>query len=429
MSKYNVVLLGGSNSMMKNGIKSGLEQDNVHLTNLALGASGSLQNLYELKLPRNQKAIMEADTIITESNINDIENLNAYAKLKLEVVIASIAYLYNELSKLSKKVLVLILPLYDKSYSDIETINNAHRYWAKKHGFNVIDMHGFYEEKNVMDFYMQGDKLHQINPIMKTLGQNIASYLDLLKGQKNTNITETQKMYFTILSPKDMEGGEELEVNEIKNSVFCEKAFKIDKDIELKFKEQYYNTFLVGIHTWNNEKTDIGGDFIASKMRIKTKDSCIIKGSPNGRIFHTINPILIDSQVTISLANKNTQMTEGSEWLNTKPKKILDYCNLVDFFVVSCEKLEYESFLKEDIKIEKEYDFNFLIPDVVFIKEAIEEYCGGIAGSISYYLLLIKLGEAVLKAPKRWYKGGYLWLWYKVYQIKKKYAKELKERE
>ena len=89
MSKYNVVLLGGSNSMMKNGIKSGLEQDNVHLTNLALGASGSLQYLYELKLPRNQKAIMEADTIITESNINDIENLNAYAKLKLEVVIAS----------------------------------------------------------------------------------------------------------------------------------------------------------------------------------------------------------------------------------------------------------------------------------------------------------------------------------------------------
>ncbi len=249
MSKYNVVLLGGSNSMMKNGIKSGLEQDNVHLTNLALGASGSLQNLYELKLPRNQKAIMEADTIITESNINDIGNLNAYAKLKLEVVIASIAYLYNELSKLNKKVLVLILPLYDKSYSDIETINNAHRYWAKKHGFNVIGMHGFYEEKNVMDFYMQGDKLHQINPIMKTLGQNIASYLDLLKGQKNTNITETQKMYFTILSPKDMEGGEELEVNEIKNSVFCEKAFKIDKDIELKFKEQYYNTFLVGIHT------------------------------------------------------------------------------------------------------------------------------------------------------------------------------------
>ena len=69
------------------------------------------------------------------------------------------------------------------------------------------------------------------------------------------------------------------------------------------------------------------------------------------------------------------------------------------------------------------------MPDVVFIKEAIEEYCGGIAGSISYYLLLIKLGEAVLKAPKRWYKGGYLWLWYKVYQIKKKYAKELKERE
>lgn len=236
MSKYNVVLLGGSNSMMKNGIKSGLEQDNVHLTNLALGATGSLQNLYELKLPHNQEAIADADIIITESNINDIENLNANAKIKLEVVIASITYLYNELSKLNKKVLVLILPLYDKSYSGIEIINNTHRYWAKKYGFNVIDMQAFYEEKDVMHFYMQGDKGHQINSIMRELGKNIASHLDLFKGQKNTSITENQKMHYAILSPRDMEGGAELEVNKIENSAFCKRVFRLNKNIQLKLK-------------------------------------------------------------------------------------------------------------------------------------------------------------------------------------------------
>lgn len=53
MQTYNIVLLGGSNSIIKDGLRSGLEQENIHLTNLALGMTGSLQNLYELKLPHN----------------------------------------------------------------------------------------------------------------------------------------------------------------------------------------------------------------------------------------------------------------------------------------------------------------------------------------------------------------------------------------
>ncbi|EPC7261414.1 hypothetical protein O8I46_03890 [Campylobacter lari] len=43
MKKYNVVLLGGSNSVMVNGLQKGLRQDDVNLTNLALGSTNSIQ--------------------------------------------------------------------------------------------------------------------------------------------------------------------------------------------------------------------------------------------------------------------------------------------------------------------------------------------------------------------------------------------------
>ncbi|ACM63626.1 hypothetical protein L8Y91_03695 [Campylobacter lari] len=66
MKKYNVVLLGGSNSVMVNGLQKGLRQDDVNLTNLALGSTNSIQNLYELKRERNQKSINEVDLIITD---------------------------------------------------------------------------------------------------------------------------------------------------------------------------------------------------------------------------------------------------------------------------------------------------------------------------------------------------------------------------
>lgn len=43
MKNYSIVLLGGSNSVMVNGLQKGLRGENVKLTNLALGSSISLQ--------------------------------------------------------------------------------------------------------------------------------------------------------------------------------------------------------------------------------------------------------------------------------------------------------------------------------------------------------------------------------------------------
>lgn len=44
----NIILLDGSNSVMVNGLQKGL-REYANVTNLALGATTSIQNLYELK--------------------------------------------------------------------------------------------------------------------------------------------------------------------------------------------------------------------------------------------------------------------------------------------------------------------------------------------------------------------------------------------
>ncbi|WP_086296242.1 flagellar basal body rod C-terminal domain-containing protein [Campylobacter devanensis] len=49
----NIILLDGSNSVMVNGLQKGL-REYANVTNLALGATTSIQNLYELKREKNQ---------------------------------------------------------------------------------------------------------------------------------------------------------------------------------------------------------------------------------------------------------------------------------------------------------------------------------------------------------------------------------------
>lgn len=105
MKNYSIVLLGGSNSVMVNGLQKGLRGENVKLTNLALGSSISLQNLYELKREKNQEFLQVADLIITESNINEIANHHGHSFVPLSIILASVHWLYEELYRLKKKVL------------------------------------------------------------------------------------------------------------------------------------------------------------------------------------------------------------------------------------------------------------------------------------------------------------------------------------
>ena len=63
-----IVLFGGSNSVRMFSFAAGLtDNKDVTLTNLSLGATSSLQNLDACIA--HHKVVMDADLIITESNI------------------------------------------------------------------------------------------------------------------------------------------------------------------------------------------------------------------------------------------------------------------------------------------------------------------------------------------------------------------------
>lgn len=138
--------------------------------NFALGATSSLQNLYELKRDRNQHIFKNAKLIISESNINDswcYDNNRAYEIVEL---------FFKELSYLNAKILILILPFF-KHNSKI--INQIHRKLALKFNFNIIDVNSYYKRFNLIDFsYLKDDGDHQLDTINKELGRNIIANIE-----------------------------------------------------------------------------------------------------------------------------------------------------------------------------------------------------------------------------------------------------------
>ncbi|EOH9361635.1 hypothetical protein ACMEET_001520, partial [Campylobacter jejuni] len=150
MNEKNIVLLGGSNSVMVNGLQKGLkegiekfnttvnkEQEKLKFYNLALGASSSLQNLYELKRNRNRTILKNAKLIISESNINDSWSYNNFE------IYGIIESFFTELSCLNSKILILILPFFN--YNS-KVINQIHKKLALKFNFNIIDINNYYEK-------------------------------------------------------------------------------------------------------------------------------------------------------------------------------------------------------------------------------------------------------------------------------------------
>lgn len=200
---YHIVLLGGSNSVMVNGLQKGLRGENVKLTNLALGSSISLQNLYELKREKNQEFLQVADLIITESNINEIANHHGYSFVPLSTILASVHWLYEELYRLKKKVLILLLPYNPSLYQYATAIDNAHRACANQYGFNCIDMQGHYIRENMFGFYGSFGA-HQMARLMNYFGQNIIKHIPLFKSPKQ-KIPCNANPEFRILTPREMQ--------------------------------------------------------------------------------------------------------------------------------------------------------------------------------------------------------------------------------
>ena len=238
-----IFLFGGSNSVLTNGLQKGFKDLGVILYNRALGGTDSMQNLYELIRVKDSQEISECDLIVCESNVNERGQNNPH------ILYRQVNWFYQELSRLNKRVLILLLP--HLIFKEKRFVNNIHKRLSLKYGFNVIDMQAYYEKYNLLEFTNSIDNAHQLGTVMQCLAKNIITSLNFFKKSPKMNTKDQTE--FLICSPescvnkntlfsKDVTKSEDYKIfigREFANSIFSEKFYRINKDIELSFPEKY----------------------------------------------------------------------------------------------------------------------------------------------------------------------------------------------
>lgn len=349
----NVILLGGSNSVVKNGLRIGLENKDITLHNYALGLSTSLQNLYELI--RHENTINKSDFIISESNINDY-----LSPMSLNIILRNIDYFYEELYKANKTTIVLILPIpacNDKS----KAINEAHRKNCAYYGFNLIDVDLYYQKNNLYDFD-QNYKFHPMPLAIQELGKNIIKNLHSFKKSKENIIYSKRKYY--IFTPSN------LTKIEHKNSFFCEKTTRIKASEKVIFPKELKGCQILGIHTWNHTSSSTHA---ISSISIENSSFRLVK---NFGLINTFQDIqnekaICDEQTFLYINTQIIKQSEESLGLSIANEKTsrLDYVDLIGILLLendSDKRIEYKNHLINT--------HDSLIPPIIFYKELALEY-------------------------------------------------------
>ncbi|WP_104722576.1 SGNH/GDSL hydrolase family protein [Helicobacter mesocricetorum] len=377
----NIVLLGASNSVMQNGLYLGLQSDkNIRIHNFALGATTCIQNLYETI--RHKKLLQKADLVITESNVTDI-NLNGDTHLgfTFDKAYRNLCWLYKELYFINKKVLCLLLPRFHANY---KILNNIHRKLALEYGFNCIDLSKYYEENALIEFNHRIDPVHPQAEIMRELGVNIIKNLKAFSDSKEIK-SSNDNPEFKILSLEEMKP--EIEATLSKNSMYCEKSFRIFEDSKLYFGEKFKNFYCLAVHTWNlNDKKEFF-TFATSRQKIsqikfhnKNKEFIQQTNSYN-QVFDLGENFLIDEESFVSIQTQNKEFKTYLTWTFRETREILKYCDIIAFFLAKnegnfCnETLELQSFENLEITFPKHLNFQHLIPPVKSYQKVIDEYC------------------------------------------------------
>lgn len=377
----NIVLFGGSNSVMVNGLQKGL-REYANVTNLALGGSAAIQNLYELCRERNQEAIKNADLIVTESNINEIDNHNL-SEISFDLILKHLEFFYASLYKLNKNICVIILPRWCWLNLN-EKINNMHRNLANYFGFNIIDVQKYYLNANLRNF---GHKFgpHQLSVINRNIGKNIAKNIDNFKISNN-KITISLPI-FKAIEVSEMEKHGKVKTFKPKNSMFDEIVYRLEKDNYLSIKG-YDGWNFIGLHSWNLENDgpipkkhwgdvmNYWGCFVfegyekIAKYRSISNQFCEIQAN-----------IKLKENSKIYFNSKNIEPYEYS-WPaiiqnNRKPKEILPYFDLIGILI--CSPYDEKTLLNIDeipddkiIEIDPELDFSHLIPNIEFFRDSME---------------------------------------------------------
>ena len=381
---------------LQKGIREGIaklnenrkEEEKLEFYNFALGATSSIQNLYEVI--RNKDILRNAELVVAESNINEIwEHFHLYQKLSYQHIYRYLNWFYQELYFLKTKVLVLILPYHR---DDFRVIDNMHKKLCYQYGLNLVDMQKYYEEYDLVEFGRRVDASHQNQRIMCKLGNNLIENIDKYQLPKTLNI-KNDNPGFAICAPKDMElvSGELQEIP-MKNSAFNEITYRIKKDTKLKFPDRFAGFHLVGMHAWNNAfewkedfKIPIAGENprVYSSLLITNSHSSLTKEAAFLNQFINFQKAIIEiddhSFIEINQTNDFTEYHVNVHTWQTNAKRV-SFFDLISFFLAKggnfhIEKIDFEALANETIEIESKYNFNHLIPDIKLYKEIIDEYC------------------------------------------------------
>ncbi|EPB1427033.1 glycosyl transferase [Campylobacter jejuni] len=381
----NIILLGGSNSLihigLQKGLKDGIEKlggGGLEFHNLALGGCDGLQKLYELTHPKNQELFKNAEAILIETNINEYD-MFAKSGLCFQILARNFELLCKALANLNTKVIFLILPLEpsENTAKHIKIIDNFNREKIKQYNFNCIDMQRYYNEKGLNPFFVTTDCFHQLSSIMRITGEKIIANLHIFKKHLQTHF---KMPHFLVKSPKEL-FNQNLSCKELKNSLLNEQIYKLDEKNVLKFQNSYSGYGILGIYICNF--FEVKPYNIASFILKNTKQK-IIKGiASNFYHLHTLEEFFIIDEESFLYFNKtNESLSEGSVWLhkNVEILNNISHIGLAHFFLVKPDENFYEKNIdlqsletKENIDIT--YDFTYILPPFELYKELIEEYC------------------------------------------------------
>ncbi|CAM4058277.1 hypothetical protein [Campylobacter armoricus] len=378
--KKNIILLGGSSFLIQNGFSSVFNIDEISFANLSLGGTTSIQLLYELKKEKNRKLFENADLIILNSNVNEIQSCaNEYERLPLELIYRDMEFLFLELNKLNKRTLVLITPFF--FYCDIvNKVNSIVKYLTKKYSFNLIDMQKYYEKYNLEDIAKAWDGSHQFGFIMRELATNILGQIENFK--KTICLSNYPKLEFKIYCFS------EHRKHTIQNSFMSEQYLRIKNGNRIKFDKKYYGYKILAIHTWNN--TD------------NTNMNKIMKKDWN-TLVHTISPFVLENRkiriskptnfmnMIVSIQKEiyvddftfifNSEENNFSEFYHNartwEPFNTANHLDLVSVLLLNGELIQddLDKVFASDNTLSSCYDFEYLIPPIEKYKEIINEYC------------------------------------------------------
>ena len=291
------VLLGGSNSVFDNGLVSGLRA-NCDLERLSLGATSCAQNLFEIV--RNSQKIKSADVVVTESNVNDSFNFSLMG-LDLDFVLTQIDEFYLQLSTLTHKVYVVVLPINIhmpgiEPVEIISSINEQHVKNCMHYGFRLVDVSDSAKSLNKQDAMNLIPHARHLNEaIQHQVAVNICEHV-----KANPFIEKTlpsSEVEYAIVSARDLAT---VSVHEKKNSRFNE--FVHNLECQQKFPSGFAGWRIKAAATWSDGYSILKLSSDTQQASKAFQDAIMV--------VEFVNEIIIDKSTLIESSLDNIRTSE-----------------------------------------------------------------------------------------------------------------------